>query len=423
MWSFSYRKTILCVISLAISSVLVLSLFYSRLSEDSSALQFINNQIKPKIQPAAAISTITSSQEPVIHNETIISSGSEILQVDITQVPDGQKVNGALVTLCRNSDLGEILKSINSLESKFNNKYHYDWVFLNDEDFSEEFQAEISKSTSGDVKFGVIPSSMWERPDDVDLAEFEKAKKIQSSHNVPYANLDSYRSMCRFESGFFYNHELLQDYEWYWRVEPDVKFFCDIDFDPFKYMIDNQKIYGTIIIPYEIADTIPTLWDTVKEFASTFSLSSKVFGTGDEKIDNALYLISENNGETYNNCHFWTNFEISNLNFYRSELYQKFFNYLDDKKGFWYERWGDAPIHSMAASLFLEKSQIHLFNSQFGYSHTTNTACPRDEVFRKEHNCDCGVRRDISFKTGYSCGKRYHDMQKIWYNSEWVSEW
>jgi len=26
----------------------------------------------------------------------------------------------------------------------------------------------------------------------------------------------------------FYKHELLQKYEWYWRLEPEIKFFCDI---------------------------------------------------------------------------------------------------------------------------------------------------------------------------------------------------
>jgi len=27
---------------------------------------------------------------------------------------------------------------------------------------------------------------------------------------------------------FFYKHELLQKYDWYWRVEPEIKYFCDI---------------------------------------------------------------------------------------------------------------------------------------------------------------------------------------------------
>lgn len=62
---------------------------------------------------------------------------------------------------------------------------------------------------------------------------------------------------------------------------PDVKFFCDIDYDPFLFMQDQNKVYGersepsltlwkywsclgfTISLP-EYEATIPTLWDTVK---------------------------------------------------------------------------------------------------------------------------------------------------------------
>ena len=43
---------------------------------------------------------------------------------------------------------------------------------------------------------------------------------------------------------FFYRHPLLEKYKWYWRVEPDVHFRCDIDFDPFLFMEDHNKTYG-----------------------------------------------------------------------------------------------------------------------------------------------------------------------------------
>lgn len=33
----------------------------------------------------------------------------------------------------------------------------------------------------------------------------------------------SYRHMCRWNSGFFYKHPRLRDFDWYWRVEPDVR--------------------------------------------------------------------------------------------------------------------------------------------------------------------------------------------------------
>lgn len=59
------------------------------------------------------------------------------------------------------------------------------------------------------------------------------------TQQVIYGSSVSYRNMCRFNSGFFYRHPLLADYDYYWRVEPDVKFFCDVAYDPFLTMKDN----------------------------------------------------------------------------------------------------------------------------------------------------------------------------------------
>lgn len=48
-------------------------------------------------------------------------------------------------------------------------------------------------------------------------------------------------------SGFFWRHPLVLslNLEYYWRVEPDVRYFCDLDYDPFLYMKQNKKKYGT----------------------------------------------------------------------------------------------------------------------------------------------------------------------------------
>lgn len=52
------------------------------------------------------------------------------------------------------------------------------------------------------------------------------------------------RSNHRFQSGFFFRHPFLDDFDWYWRLEPDVDYHCDLDYDVFKYMRDNGKKYG-----------------------------------------------------------------------------------------------------------------------------------------------------------------------------------
>ncbi|KAJ7694489.1 glycolipid 2-alpha-mannosyltransferase-domain-containing protein [Mycena olivaceomarginata] len=79
---------------------------------------------------------------------------------------------------------------------------------------------------------------------------------------IIYAGSVSYRNMCRFNSGFFFKHELLLKYRGI--GEPDVTFHCTLPFDPFKYMAAQGKVYAFTIALYEWSATIPTLWDTVK---------------------------------------------------------------------------------------------------------------------------------------------------------------
>lgn len=43
-------------------------------------------------------------------------------------------------------------------------------------------------------------------------------------------------------------------------------------------------------------------------------------------------------GESYNMCHFWSNFEIARLDFFRSKEYEEFFETMDRSGGFWMER-------------------------------------------------------------------------------------
>jgi alpha 1,2-mannosyltransferase len=52
----------------------------------------------------------------------------------------------------------------------------------------------------------------------------------------------------RFQSGFFFRHPLLDAYDYYWRIEPDVDYHCDIDYDVFRYMKDNNKKYGKFVV-------------------------------------------------------------------------------------------------------------------------------------------------------------------------------
>lgn len=122
-----------------------------------------------------------------------------------------------------------------------------------------------------------------------------------------------------------------------------------------------------------------------------------------------MAFLSDDGGETYNKCHcelpfdrtpthtpVWSNFEIGDLNLWRSDAYMKYFEFLDQKGGFYYERWGDAPVHSIAASLFLPKEKIHWFDD-IGYRHDPFQHCPQNDAHRRG-KCWCNPADTFDFE-------------------------
>ncbi|KAG7194345.1 alpha 1,2-mannosyltransferase 2.4.1 [Scheffersomyces spartinae] len=340
-------------------------------------------------------------------NETVIEK-DKTSKMAIKQVPY-ERANATFVTLARNSELYKLLPSIRAVEDRFNHKYHYDWVFLNDEEFTDEFKTLVTALVSGKAQFGKIPKEHWSYPEYIDKNKAAAVRKQMKEKKIIYGDLESYRHMCRFESGFFYRHPLMENYRWYWRVEPEIQIFCDVDYDVFKYMEENNKTYGFTISIHEFRATIETLWDETKKFMAKFPQFVDK--------DNFMDWISDDKGETYNLCHFWSNLEIADMDFWRGEAYTKYFDHLDRAGGFFYERWGDAPIHSLAVALFLPKSKIHYFDN-IGYKHSVYTQCPLNHDFRVQHKCHCVAKDDFTFR-GYSCGKQYYEKMGLTKPNEW----
>jgi alpha 1,2-mannosyltransferase len=317
---------------------------------------------------------------------------------DPVYAPD-RKANATFVMLVRNSDLVGIMTSMKQIEDRFNRKFNYPYVLLNDEPFTEDFKKYISALTSAEVEFGLIPQEHWKQPPWIDEEKATTAREEMVQHKVIYGGSVPYRNMCRFNSGFFYRQELLQKYKYYWRVEPDVKFFCDVDYDPFLLMQDQQKVYGFTISLFEYAETIPSLWNHVKAFINA--------NPGLTPVDNAMSFLSDDGGESYNRCHFWSNFEIADMDLWRNEAYSKFFDYLDEQGGFYYERWGDAPVHSIGAALFARKDQLHFFND-IGYRHEPFQHCPQGDLHSKSR-CWCDPTQNFDHEW-YSCLNKYDSM-------------
>ena len=266
-------------------------------------------------------------------NDTDVEEDAVHVQTLAAGVDAPQLVRGVVVMLARNEDVEGAVSSVRQLEARFNHRFHYPYVYLNNEPFSPEFRARLrAVSPLSRVRFGLIPHEHWSYPTWINQTRAADVRADMAARRIIYGGSESYRHMCRYNSGFFFLHPLLAPYDYYWRVEPNVDFTCDVTFDPFRRMQENNYLYSYTISLYEYMETIPTLWDTIRAHVAAEPAGVR----GD---DGAVQFVTTD-GTAFNQCHFWSNFEVASLHLWRSRAYTRLFRRLDDAGGFFYERWG-----------------------------------------------------------------------------------
>ncbi|KAL2157602.1 hypothetical protein VTH06DRAFT_5981 [Thermothelomyces fergusii] len=291
------------------------------------------------------------------------------------------RINATLLALVRNEELDGMLQSMRDLERTWNHKFNYPWTFFNDVPFTEEFKQKTRAETKAECRYELIPKEHWEVPSWIDDDRFAEAIRALKQKGVQYADKVSYHQMCRWNSGLFYKHPALAQVQYYWRVEPNVHFFCDVDYDVFRFMRDNNKTYGFTISLYDSPDSIATLWPETAKFVDAHPEYVHANNAVDWLTDKTRRPAHNEKANGYSTCHFWSNFEIADLSFWRSRPYEDYFAHLDRAGGFFYERWGDAPVHSIALGLFEDKNRIHWFRD-IGYQHIPFFNCPNSPKCR-----------------------------------------
>ncbi|EMD96245.1 glycosyltransferase family 15 protein [Bipolaris maydis ATCC 48331] len=298
--------------------------------------------------------------------------------------------NAVLLMLARNSEVSGAVASVRSVQKQFNDRFGYPWVFLNDKPWSEEFKEKVgaavqNTSATGrvSVEFNTIPEAVWGFPSWIDQDRARRNMKAMQEDNIQYAAKEGYHHMCRFQSGFFHKHPSLLPYKYYWRVEPSISFTCAITYDPFSYMRRNRKRYAYTTALWERGKTVPSLFRKLSDYKSTNAIPTSPLWTALHDpsfapwpLRPALAWLRNRNaeGDLWNMCHFWSNFEIGDLDFFRGEAYTALFDFLDHEGGFYYERWGDAAVHSLAVAMLLEPGELHWF-SDWGYVHGGLQGC------------------------------------------------
>ena len=78
-------------------------------------------------------------QNPV---PSVLPEGDDLAEIvaELPPLPQYHLANATLFMLARNSEVDNAVSSVRELEDRFNHKYGYPWVFLNEQEFSDEFK-------------------------------------------------------------------------------------------------------------------------------------------------------------------------------------------------------------------------------------------------------------------------------------------
>lgn len=251
--------------------------------------------------------------------------------------------NAVIVYLSRKYDINDLKKSLKLLYKNYTKRFNYPILIFHD-DFTNEDQ-NLLLNIYSNIKFEKLE---FEIP-----SWIEKSRINEGSHKVRIA----YMHMCRFFSGEIYKHDVIKKYDWYMRLDSDSYVHFPIKYDLFNFMERQGFIYGYLETTIkDLPEFVIGLWELTKEYIQKNNIQPTFLNK---------YL--DKDGE-WDRSLFYTNFEISKLDFWRSEGYMEYYKMIDQNGGIYYSRWGDHTIHLLALSMLADENKLHCFKD-IDYSH------------------------------------------------------
>jgi hypothetical protein len=128
-------------------------------------------------------------------------------------------------------------------------------------------------------------------------------------------------------------------------MDDDSQLLDAVQYDIFTFMRDRGLQYGYLKVHMDALECTQGLWE-----ASEFFIRSK-------RIEPNFFT------EWFDPMIYYNNFEVSSLSIWLSPFYAEFIEYIDFLGGIYYHRWGDAPIKSIAVSVWVPKNKTYRFDN------------------------------------------------------------
>lgn len=246
----------------------------------------------------------------------------------------------------RNSDINDFIHSISTIESFFIKNNPCDIICFHEKSLVP-YISEIKKFLLLPVIFEEIEFNIPEHNKNLEIPEIYW---VEPGNGFPIG----YRHMCRFFAGEIYKKEILNNYEYYMRMDSDSFLTSIVNYNIFDYMKNHNKYYGYLegSRDFDHPNAASELWSYALEW---YKINKDIcFKKPFDDIPEFLI---------YN-----TNFEICYIDYFKNSKYVDFYNYIDKIGGIYTKRWGDHIIKMLGLGMLLPDKNKHSI-TDFGYKH------------------------------------------------------
>ena len=236
-------------------------------------------------------------------------------------------------------------RCLKSVWDSWNKNYNYPvYVYYFDDIYdSPDYRNNIYSATPQDVRFLSVPYKTPPLIPDQEL--------FYNRQNLAYARSfgakrKGYLHMCHFKSNMYnYPGTHIADYDYIMIQDDEAGYNKPLPTNPFTSLAKSSEMIGAFAVNQRLhnghphqghLDTRVGLWQFTKEFLSSHQIKPK--------SPLLQELIHDKNGET--NYHYikWLDTYVINTAVFRSPLWKKWINAVNESGGIYKYRWGDNEI-------------------------------------------------------------------------------
>ena len=349
----------------------------------------------------------------------------------------GFRPKGALVMYVSDSDIHDIIKTIESVQSHFNDWVQYPWVLISVDgrEFNDtewlgkltEFNVfdatttnnnnNTSTSTSNNdgktkIVLQTVSDQFWGVPEWIDPGKWAQARNRLRLE--PHIESTEYKIWTRYFTGFLPLESFMSKYDWMWYIKPGTELFCDVDYDVFRFLQDSEKLVGLSgsfkvenLPSFEYGKYYKLLTDKYKDIIRRDNFESFLLEKGsddkDKKFDKCELLVE--------------GFSISNLNFWRSKVYQKYFEFIDREGTIFHNAWSINKVQTLAITLLMDQKSFQ-FLDNLGFQNEDYFNCPIDDTVYRAYHCECDQGNDMTFVDN-TCSRKFYDILHLSFPDNW----